>query len=214
MQLFGKPSGQADQRLRCALRSIISTSMQNVHHIVKESARNRSAFTLVELMVVVAIMAVLGALVAGVVVKAIEAQKNSNTKTTMEVIKSALSKQLQAVIDDGKDKERRATGATLTSTVNAAFPRSLTEATSPNYLKFRSVNSDIGCDPDSYLLRMILDAGPFSKLETDMLPKGAISTDKAQILDAWGEPIKLKITISTKTKFVLSSNNISETVSN
>jgi prepilin-type N-terminal cleavage/methylation domain-containing protein len=197
------------------MRSIISTLEQKASDKVKVPASNRSAFTLVELMVVVAIMAVLGALVAGVVVKAIEAQKNSNTKTTMEVIKSALSKQLQAVIDDGKDKARRASDLTIiTNTVKAAFPTSLTLATSPNYLKFRSVNSDIGCDPDSYLLRMILDAGPFSKLETDMLPKGAISTEKAQILDAWGEPIKLKITIGTTTKFVLSSNNISETVSN
>jgi len=57
------------------MRSIISKLEQKASDIAKVSASNRSAFTLVELMVVVAIMAILGALVAGVVVKAIEAQK-------------------------------------------------------------------------------------------------------------------------------------------
>jgi prepilin-type N-terminal cleavage/methylation domain-containing protein len=113
--------------------NIISKKDPNASYLVKVLASKRSALTLVELMVVVAIMAVLGALVAGVVVKAIEAQKNSNTKTTMEVIKSALSKQLQAVIDDGKDKERKGT-STVTNTVNAAFPTVII-----------SRENDIGC---------------------------------------------------------------------
>ena len=206
------------------MRSIISTIRPNNSHIVKVLANKRSAFTLVELMVVVAIMAVLGALVAGVVVKAIEAQKNSNTKTTMEVIKSALSKQLQAVIDDGKDKERKGT-STVTNTVNAGFPTVADFNLDPtnhanlskNYQKYISSNpknTDIATE--SYLVRMILDAGPFSKLETDMLPKGALATDKPIILDAWGDPIKLNITRpgGTKIRFELKSENVSETVSN
>lgn len=206
------------------MRSIISTIKPNNSHIVKVLASKRIAFTLVELMVVVAIMAVLGALVAGVVVKAIEAQKNSNTKTTMEVIKSALSKQLQAVIDDGKDKERKGT-STVTNTVNAAFPTVIEFNTDPtnhanlskNYQKYISSNpKNTDTATESYLARMILDAGPFSKLETDMLPKGALATDKPIILDAWGDPIKLNITRpgGTKIRFELKSENVSETVSN
>ena len=177
----------------------------------------RNAFTLVELMVVVAIMAILGALVAGVVVKAIEAQKNSNTKTTMEVIKSALSKQLQAVSDDGKDKERKGIG-TISATVTAAFPTSLAGATSPNYAKYMlnpNTSKKASVDANAYLLRMILEAGPFSKLETDMLPKGSLATNDSIILDAWGDPIKLMITNNAnKIKFTLKSDNISEALSN
>jgi prepilin-type N-terminal cleavage/methylation domain-containing protein len=204
--------------------NIISKKDPNASYLVKVLASKRSAFTLVELMVVVAIMAVLGALVAGVVVKAIEAQKNSNTKTTMEVIKSALSKQLQAVIDDGKDKERKGT-STVTNTVNAAFPTVIEFNTDPtnhanlskNYQKYISSNpKNTDTATESYLARMILDAGPFSKLETDMLPKGAMATDQPVILDAWGDPIKLTITRpgGIKIKFELKSENVSETISN
>ena len=205
------------------MRIIISTIKPNDSHIVKALRSKRSAFTLVELMVVVAIMAVLGALVAGVVVKAIEAQKNSNTKTTMEVIKSALSKQLQAVIDDGKDKERKGT-STVTNTVNAAFPTVADLNADPtnhsnltnNYQKYAKSNKQNSISAESYLVRMILDAGPFSKLETDMLPKGALATDQPVILDAWGDPIKLTITRpgGIKIKFELKSENVSETISN
>ena len=206
------------------MRSIISTVKPNNSHVVKVLANTRSAFTLVELMVVVAIMAILGALVAGVVVKAIEAQKNSNTKTTMEVIKSALSKQLQAVIDDGKDKEKKGTD-NITAVATAAFPDNLSNAKANpksiyyrNYLSKNSLNNvqDTDIEAKAILLRMILDAGPFSKLETDMLPKGAIATDKQFILDAWGDSIKLNITRpgGTKIRFELKSDNISETISN
>jgi len=201
------------------MRSIISKLEQKASDIAKVSASNRSAFTLVELMVVVAIMAILGALVAGVVVKAIEAQKNSNTKTTMEVIKSALSKQLQAVIDDGKDKEKKGT-STITNTVNAAFPAAADLANPANllknYQKYMSTKAMGTINPEAYLVRMILDAGPFSKLETDMLPKGALATNQPIILDAWGDAIKLTITkpAGTKIQFKLTSDNISESVSN
>lgn len=199
--------------------SIISTPERKEPSFVKARTAKRNAFTLVELMVVVAIMAILGALVAGVVVKAIEAQKNSNTKTTMEVIKSALSKQLQAVIDDGKDKEKKGT-STITNTVNAAFPTASDLANpgslAKNYQKYISTNTMVGINPEAYLVRMILDAGPFSKLETDMLPKGALATNQPIILDAWGDAIKLTITkpAGTKIQFKLTSDNISESVSN
>jgi prepilin-type N-terminal cleavage/methylation domain-containing protein len=175
------------------------------------SKLSRRGFTLVELMVVVAIMAVLAALVAGVVIKATEAQRNSNTLTTMEVIKSSLSKQLQAVIDDGKKK------GDITKAVTDAFPVSLASAGTPNYTKYRANPSTnpTGVDPNAYLLRMILEAGPFGKLDTDMLPKGALSADKPILLDAWGDPISLQIsTANNKIKFTLKSPNVSEAISN
>lgn len=175
------------------------------------SKLSRRGFTLVELMVVVAIMAVLAALVAGVVIKATEAQRNSNTLTTMEVIKSSLSKQLQAVIDDGKKK------GDITKAVTDAFPVSLASAGTPNYTKYRANPSTnpTGVDPNAYLLRMILEAGPFGKLDTDMLPKGALSPDKPILLDAWGDPISLQISpANNKIKFTLKSPNVSEAISN
>lgn len=190
--------------------------MRAINPISRPRVEIRRGFTLVELMVVVAIMAVLAALVAGVVMKATEAQRNSNTLTTMEVIKSSLSKQLQAVIDDGKDKERKGTG-TISQTVSAAFPSSLAAATTPNYAKYKAnpLTNPAGVDPNAYLLRMILEAGPFGKLETDMLPKGAVSPDKPILLDAWGDPISLQITTANnKVKFTLKSPNVSEAISN
>lgn len=198
------------------MRSIISTIEQKPTRIVKVHANKRNAFTLVELMVVVAIMAVLGALVAGVVVKAIEAQKNSNTKTTMEVIKSALSKQLQAVIDDGKKKEVTSNGTKkAVDIVNATFPQKTN---------------------DPMFLRQLVEKGPFSKLDSDLLPKGAISDSTGPFLDAWGDPITVSIEYydrttntkinnpystltdtqknQTKIKFTISSQNISESITN
>lgn len=179
----------------------------------------RPGFTLVELMVVVAIMAVLAALVAGVVVKATEAQRNSNTMTTMEVIKSSLSKQLQAVIDDGKDKIRKGNSKSIKQFVDVAFPATLADAAAKGgyYSKYiaNPNTNPAGVDSNAYILRMILDAGPFGKLDTDMLPKGAVSPDKPILLDAWGDPIFLTIENSNnKIKFTLRSPNVSEAVSN
>ena len=57
----------------------------------------RQAFSLVELMVVTVIVVILAGLVAGVVVKAIDASRTTATLTTMEIIKSGLSKQLQEI---------------------------------------------------------------------------------------------------------------------
>jgi prepilin-type N-terminal cleavage/methylation domain-containing protein len=200
------------------MHSIISTNGRNAFRSANVTAFQniRNAFTLVELMVVVAIMAILGALVAGVVVKAIEAQKNSNTMTTMELIKSSLSKQLQAVIDDGKKKEVNSGGAILsTDVVNKVFQQTT---------------------KDAVFLRKLVEKGPFSKLETDLLPKGAIGEvgGAPVFLDAWGEQITCTIEYKdksgnilgqykdlnatqkaqTKIKFTLESPNVSGGVSN
>lgn len=191
--------------------------MRAIKSEIKRARSFRPGFTLVELMVVVAIMAVLAALVAGVVVKATEAQRNSNTMTTMEVIKSSLSRQLQAVLDDGKDRERKGTG-TISGSVKEAFPQAAELAApnnlSKNYQRYLARNPVGTNDARAMLTRMILEAGPHGKLETDMLPKGALSADKPLLLDAWGEPITLEVTRGAKVKFTLKSPNVSEAVSN
>lgn len=190
--------------------------MKAINRIVDRKSLSRRGFTLVELMVVVAIMAVLAALVAGVVVKAIEAQRNSNTMTTMEVIKSSLSKQLQAVMEDARKKEA-ASGGALNSAdlVNKVFPQKV---------------------KDGPYLRQLVEKGPFTKLDTDLLPKGAIGEKggTALFLDAWGDPITCTIEYRTsagsitkpyssmtsaeksqlKVKFTLESPNVSGGVSN
>jgi len=190
--------------------------MKAINPIVDRTSQRRRGFTLVELMVVVAIMAILAALVAGVVVKAMEAQRNSNTMTTMEVIKSSLSKQLQAVIDDGKKKEANSGGSVLgTDVVNKVFQQTTKDA------KF---------------LRQLVEKGPFSKLEPDMLPKGALGDvgGVPVFLDAWGDQITCTIEYrdksgnilgpylglnatqkaQSKIKFTIESPNVSGGVSN
>jgi len=67
----------------------------------------------------------------------------------------------------------------------------------------------------SALLRLVLEKGPFSKVETDQLPKGALGQAGGIdiIRDAWGDPIGLEVqyqgtnATNTKPKFILSSPN-------
>ena len=64
-----------------------------------DQKKHRQAFSLVELMVVTVIVVILAGMVAGVVVKAIDASRTTATLTTMEIIKSAISKQIQEVAE-------------------------------------------------------------------------------------------------------------------
>jgi type II secretory pathway pseudopilin PulG len=162
---------------------------------------------LVELMVVVAIMAVLAALVAGVVIKATEAQKNANTETTIKVLKSALSRQLQTVIDEQKKKDP--SKEAITYRVASVFPQSLAAITGTNgYGPYKrdlatknvlTTSGTLSSDLQAYFLWLIIEKGPMSKLESDMLPKGALGkknisgTDIDLFTDAWGDPISLEI---------------------
>ncbi len=203
----------------------------------KQSITRRQAFSLVELMVVMVIIGILGALIAGVVVKAVSAQRTSTTLTTMEVIKSGLSRQLQEISDAarkaGKSKKD------IYFLVRQAFPDSLGPSSPvnidgemisvsvyPAYNNLIAANSgQLATMVDdksstmvekksSFLLRMILDKGPKSKIDTDQLPKGALGLINGvnAVLDAWGDPIGVSILIdlndpNLKVDFRLSSPN-------
>ena len=205
----------------------------------KQSITRRQAFSLVELMVVMVIIGILGALIAGVVVKAVSAQRTSTTLTTMEVIKSGLSRQLQEISDAAR-KAGKSKGE-IYFLVRQAFPDSLNTGPSspvnidgeritvsvyPAYNNLIAANSgQLATMVDdksstmvekksSFLLRMILDKGPKSKIDTDQLPKGALGLINGvnAVLDAWGDPIGVSILIdlndpNLKVDFRLSSPN-------
>lgn len=175
----------------------------------------RRAFSLVELMVVTVIVVILAGLVAGVVVKAVDASRTSTTLTTMEIIKSGLSKQLQEI----GEQSRKAGKSTsdIYQDIRAVFPSTFDNigaepqvriddinvraSTLPSYVRFKNTinRSDLAEDEKaSILLRMILEKGPKSKVEVDQLPKGALGQVKGidAVLDSWAEPIGVSISIN------------------
>ena len=134
-------------------------------------------------MVVVAVIVILAGLVAGVVVKAIDASRTSTSLTTMEVIQSGLTRQLQQVIDGAKKGGK--SPEEIYAIVRQAFPMNLNEArvgvqnlTTPYPPYQKSIGAAHqaldGQAQKSALLRLVLEKGPFSKVETDQLPKGAL----------------------------------------
>ena len=193
----------------------------------------RQAFSLVELMVVTVIVVILAGLVAGVVVKAIDASRTTATLTTMEILKSGLSKQLQEIGEQSR-KAGKST-ADIYKDIRAAFPSTLdivggseppvsiegtpTTATAlPAYVRQKntiapSIYTTLAADEkSSILLRLILDKGPKSKVEVDQLPKGALGQIKGidAVLDSWAEPIGISVTINPsnlKPAIQLSSRN-------
>ena len=184
----------------------------------------RKGFSLTELMVVVAVIVILAGLVAGAVVKAIDASRTSTSLTTMEVIQSGLTRQLQQVIDGAKKGGR--SPEEIYAVVRQAFPMNLNEArvgvqnlTTPYPPYQKSIGAAHqaldGQAQKSALLRLVLEKGPFSKVETDQLPKGALGQAGGVdiIRDAWGDPIGLEVqyqgtnATNTKPKFILSSPN-------
>jgi prepilin-type N-terminal cleavage/methylation domain-containing protein len=166
---------------------------------------HRRAFSLVELMVVVVIIVILAGLVAGVVVKAIDASRTTTSLTTMEVIQSGLTRQLQQVIDGAKKGGK--SPEDIAVEVQKIFPTSIAFAKTgykPYAIALANIPSNLTKKDDlqaasSVLLRAILEKGPFSKIETDQLPKGAIgpveinSTQFEGIRDSWGDPIGLTV---------------------
>jgi prepilin-type N-terminal cleavage/methylation domain-containing protein len=179
----------------------------------------RPAFSLVELMVVTVIVVILAGLVAGVVVKAVDASRTTATLTTMEIIKSGLSKQLQEIGEQSRKAGKSTTD--IYKDIRAAFPSSLDAVGLPEppvmidgspvtvqslapYIRQKSTFSTatygtLGNDEKaSILLRMILEKGPKTKVEVDQLPKGALGQIKGidAVLDSWAEPIGVSISIN------------------
>jgi prepilin-type N-terminal cleavage/methylation domain-containing protein len=165
--------------------------------------KKRHAFTLVELMVVTVIVVILAGLVAGVVVKAVDASRTTSTLTTMEILKSGLNKQVQEIVDAAKrspDSSPELIYAKLRqvfpATISPAHPappgpfilgeakRGCTITLQPAYPPYEKmipvalINSFPSQEDQqklkSILLRMIIEKGPKSKVEVDQLPKGSL----------------------------------------
>jgi type II secretory pathway pseudopilin PulG len=193
------------------------------------STNVRRAFSLVELMVVTVIVIILAGLVAGVVVKAVDATRTTSTITTMEIIKSGLTKQLQEITEQSRKAGKSA--AEIYKDIRAVFPSSfnnigaepqesidgiqVTPKSLPAYIRYKNTitRTDLeGDEKASILLRMILDKGSRSKVEVDQLPKGALGQVKGidAILDSWAEPIAVSIQIdpnALKASIQLTSRN-------
>ena len=191
----------------------------------KQSITLRQGFSLVELMVVTVIVVILAGLIAGVVVKAVSAQRTATTLTTMEVIKSGLSRQLQEISDAARKAGK--SSMEIYQEVKSAFPDSYDQAGTnytdgalvpisayAAYFRYKStISAPLNSDQkSSVFLRMILDKGPKSKIDTDQLPKGALGLINGvnAILDAWGDPISVLVSINPgtlKATITLSSPN-------
>lgn len=81
---------------------MMTTTVKRVPSVQPPMRRTRSAFTLVELMVVLAIIGVLVALVAAAVTKVIPAQQQRNTERTIQKLNGELRAHWKAVIDDAQ----------------------------------------------------------------------------------------------------------------
>jgi prepilin-type N-terminal cleavage/methylation domain-containing protein len=69
--------------------------------------RRRSAFTLIELLTVIAIIAILCAMSAGVVFRVMSSQYNKRTEATVKKVQGAFDQQLKAVVDDAHEETRK-----------------------------------------------------------------------------------------------------------
>lgn len=183
----------------------------------------RQGFTLVELLVVMVVIVILGALVAGVVVKGIDAIRTTNSTTTIEIVSNALSAQLKEIteraVKSGKERDK------IKEAVEQAFPNTWEEVFSKGYLPYQrylTQNKDAfkslkPNEQSSVLLRMILEKGPNGHLDVDQLPKGAVAPIKGMdaLVDSWGDPIQYRVDFTvdpvlkfSKPKFTVTSDNV------
>jgi prepilin-type N-terminal cleavage/methylation domain-containing protein len=193
----------------------------------------RRGYTLVEVMVVVAIITILAVLVAGVVMKAVEAMRTTNTQTVMHLAESSLNQQLKEIVDraqkSGKEVQE------MKNLIRQAFPPTFkeindiaefdrvngTRITHPPYLNFIRSNANLLAslsekERNSALLRLILEKGPYSRAEVDQFPKGTLVDVRGVgiLIDSWGDPIQFKLTLAAGNSYqrpvfeVLSDNAV------
>jgi prepilin-type N-terminal cleavage/methylation domain-containing protein len=110
----------------------------------EQDPRGRSGFTLIEMLVVMAIIAVLVSLTAGGVFQIVEGQKQSNTEQTIRVLSKALKQQWEVVVTQAKNENpppsvvtmaggdaRRAKVIWIKLRLKQEFPMNFQEALSP-----------------------------------------------------------------------------------
>jgi len=91
-------------------------------HAVWNRAYRREAFTLIELLIVMSIITLLAALVAGATILYIGRQRESNTKATIAKVFGELDWQWRSVVDDAKTEYKTLSGNVLTALNSMATP--------------------------------------------------------------------------------------------
>src|SRR5262249_47483450 len=121
--------------------------MQAHDHYRRQGCAARPAFTLVELLIVIAIMGLLVSITAAAAVRVFSRQKASNTETLITMLSRALNQHWMAVIDQAKnepipagvlalagtdgDSARRARVIWIKLRLNQEFPTTFAEVVSP-----------------------------------------------------------------------------------
>lgn len=177
----------------------------------------RSAFTLIEALVVVTIISLLVALTAAGTLKLMAEQQRKNTDTTIQELASQLQKQWQALILTARDEPlssaalgaagndpRRARVLHIKMRLNQEFPMSFAEAMSPPG----------GLPPKQAYVTALQSASPFHNQSSVMLllalkqaRRGVVSDPSTflnsnqlvdrfgdgleEVIDGWGNPIEL-----------------------
>jgi prepilin-type N-terminal cleavage/methylation domain-containing protein len=175
--------------------------------------RRTAGFTLVELLVVFAIIAILAALTATAVFKVISVQQSNNTQLTIKTLSSLLDKNWAAVIRDHQTdripdsvmaiagfEERRARVIWIKLNLKKEFPMNLTEAVNPVSLPSAIVNL---APPNSLLRQFLIPAvdvqglGPkpayIAAITRATQIQGAVINANSTDLDAW--PLESSFTL-------------------
>jgi prepilin-type N-terminal cleavage/methylation domain-containing protein len=177
----------------------------------------RPSFTLVELLVVVAIIAVLLSLGTAAVMKVREVQQRHNTQDTITKLDQALQKQYHAVLDNAKSESpnfiaqnlsggdpNRARVIHVLMCLKREFPTSFAEARNPiagfppNPAYVRALQNVPGRSPDDeasaclYLALTQVRRGTDASLETALSSQEAYDPtggNVREVFDGWKQPL-------------------------